>query len=71
MSDTIFDLECCPHCESKSGFTYLLTTTGIQFYPWKNSDAEPAYTDSKSYGKHGAYRCDECGKIIKPKHINA
>lgn len=60
---SIFDLECCPICGGKSGFSYRITMRGRQFQPWKGSDGDAFFEDTDT--KHGAYRCDDCGKIIK------
>lgn len=61
---SVFDLECCPECSGKSGFTYIMTMRGTQFQPWKGGKLDAYFEASRTY--HGAYRCDECGKIIKP-----
>jgi hypothetical protein len=60
---SIFDMECCPLCGGMAGFTYRATIRGTQFMPWKGSGIDAYFDDSDS--KHGAYRCDDCGKIIK------
>lgn len=62
---SIFDLECCPRCGGKSGFTYKLTIRGVQFQPWKNSGEQASFESFQMPSSHGAYRCDDCGKIIK------
>lgn len=65
MSITIFDLDCCPHCRGKGGFTYRAVTRGVQFRSW---DGESNFFEDTSTS-HGAYRCDDCGKIIRQKDI--
>lgn len=60
---SIFERECCPHCGGKTGFFYHATIRGQQFMPWKNGKADAYFEDSGS--KHGAYRCDDCGKTVK------
>lgn len=62
---SIFDMECCPKCGGTTGFNYILTIRGSQFQPWKHSELEPSFEDLGHNSKHGAYRCDDCGKIIK------
>lgn len=65
---SIFDRECCPLCGGKSGFTYRATIRGTQFMPWKNGEGNAFFADSDS--KHGAYRCDDCGKVIRSNDNN-
>jgi DNA-directed RNA polymerase subunit RPC12/RpoP len=60
---SIFDFESCPKCGGKTGFTYRFTMRGEQFRPWKGGDLEASFEDD--WTKHGAYRCADCGKIIK------
>lgn len=62
-SQTIFELEACPLCGGKSGFTYRVTTRGIQTRSWRGGDSYGYFEDISS--THGAYRCDDCGKIVK------
>lgn len=65
-ASSIFDYEQCPLCGGASGFSYILTIRGIQSQPWKNGDAYESFFEScQSSAKHGAYRCQDCGKIIK------
>lgn len=66
---SVFDMECCPLCGGKAGFTYRVTIRGTQFMPWKGSEIGAYFEDSDS--KNGAYRCDDCGKIIKPPNCLA
>jgi len=60
---SIFERVCCPHCGGKTGFTYKATIRGTQFMPWKGGHGDAYFEDSDS--NHGAYRCDDCGKVIK------
>lgn len=60
---SVFQRECCPHCKGTGGFIYKLTIQGLQFQPWQNTEGSPDF-ESLS-GKHGAYRCTDCGKIIR------
>lgn len=63
---SIFDRECCPLCGGTSGFHYILTIKGLQFQPWKGGDRyEASFESYDNSAKHGAYRCQDCGKIIK------
>ncbi len=66
---TIHELDCCPRCGGKSGFSYKLTIRGTQTQMWKGSDREGYFEHDHTTG-HGAYRCDDCSQIIKPKHIS-
>ena len=50
-------------CGGKEGFSYRATIRGTQFMPWKGSKDDAYFVDSDI--KHGAYRCDDCGKVIR------
>lgn len=67
MIPTIFDLKCCPICGGKSGFIYKAIIKGTQFMPWKGGECDAYFEDYG--GSHGAYRCEDCGKIINTKKI--
>jgi len=60
---SIFEMTCCPLCGGKSGFQYIMTMTGLQVQPWKDGNYDGFFEDTKT--KHGAYRCQDCNKIIK------
>lgn len=63
---SIFELEACPKCGGKTGFSYRLTIRGTQFMPWRGSDGGAHFNDDDS--KHGAYRCEDCNKIVRASH---
>lgn len=63
VASSIHDMKCCPICGGNSGFTYRATIRRIQFMPWKGGKGEAYFEDTG--GNHGAYRCDDCRKVIK------
>ena len=68
---SVFSLECCPHCGGETGFSYRLYMKCHQFRSWgdaigrKGKEAGSWTTCVDIDSRHGAYRCDDCGKVIK------
>lgn len=58
-------MERCPLCGGQSGFSYRLTIKGEQFQPWKNGEGASHFESIPHATRHGVYRCDDCGKVIK------
>jgi len=68
----------CPHCGSKESYSYIVIIKGVQTRGFiviikgvqtRGFDGRDFYNNHCGTGidKHGACRCDECGKIIKSK----
>lgn len=66
---SVFSMRECPHCSGKSGFRYRLYLVASQYMQWADDREECAtgmeYQEDTSRTRHGAYRCDDCDKIIK------
>lgn len=63
---SVFDMRRCPKCGGTTGFTYKLTIQGEQFQPWDRGNGEAHFEGGKTI--HGAKRCADCGKTIRPNN---
>lgn len=55
------DTKECPYCKGTNGYTYKLYQTGTQWMSWDGQAVN--YIDEN--GRHGAYRCIDCGRLIE------
>lgn len=64
---SVFDLECCPYCKGTTGFRYRMYLVGTQYQGWLGQgDQNLDFVGDLNLTKHGAYRCEDCGRIIRP-----
>jgi hypothetical protein len=62
----------CPHCgDTQSGYRYLVTQKYEQNQAWGNDAVDSSTHADTSAGvdHHGACRCNNCNKIVKPREL--
>lgn len=63
----LLELDCCPKCGGKEGFSYKLTMIGIQEHSWECNFEDDIVTnyDDISECKTTIPRCLECKKLLR------